>query len=220
MLTVGDALPGFRLPALLPSGQRADVGIVDGASLAGKWLALLYWPMDFALFCGAERRTLARLAAGFSDAATQFLGIALSADTAGQPGRWRGVAAGELPFPVLVDTDGQLVAGLGLDPDRVGCSIRATFIVDPGGIIRWASVSDQAAGRSLREAAEVLRTLQGQKDPSEHATPDGLIAMCAWCRRVRDHEGWHAPEAFIRRRTGSEFTHGICRDCLHEQRPR
>jgi hypothetical protein len=41
-----------------------------------------------------------------------------------------------------------------------------------------------------------------------------LIAMCAWCRRVRDPEGWHSQEAYIRRRIGSEFTHGICNDCM------
>ena len=218
MLTVGDELPPFRLPALLPAGARPDVSIVDAASLAGRWLALLYWPMDFALFCGADRRALSRIAAGFRDAETQFLGVALAAESSGGPGRWRGVAAGELPFPVLVDNEGELVAALGLDPERVGCGIRATFVADPTGVIRWASVSDQAAGRSLREAADVLRALQGRLSSAAHATPEGLIAMCAWCRRLRDEGQWHAPEAYIRHRTGSEFTHGICSDCLEEQR--
>jgi peroxiredoxin (alkyl hydroperoxide reductase subunit C) len=218
MLTVGDALPSFRLPVLLPAGGRGDVGIVDKKSIDGRWLALLYWPTDFALLCGAERRALSRIAGAFSEVATQFLGLALTADDGGAARRWRGVSAGELPFPVLVDSDGELVGALGLDPDRVGCGIRASFVVDPVGTIRWASVSDQAAGRSLREAAEVLRTLQ-QPSESDDA-PEGLIAMCAWCRRLRDQGEWHAAETYIRRRTGSEFTHGICSDCLHEQRPR
>ncbi len=218
MLTVGDVLPTFRLPALLPTGARADVGIIDAASLAGRWLALLYWPMDFALFCGADRRALSRIAAGFKDTETQFLGVALAAESSSGPGRWRGGAAGELPFPVLVDNEGELVAALGLDPNRIGCGIRATFVGDPAGVIRWTSVSDQAAGRSLREAADVLRALQGQVSGAAQSTPEGLIAMCAWCRRLRDQGQWHAPEAYIRHRTGSEFTHGICGDCLEEQR--
>jgi peroxiredoxin (alkyl hydroperoxide reductase subunit C) len=218
MLTVGDRLPEFRLKALLPSGSRAEVGTMGNESLAGRWLALLYWPLDFALFCETERRAVSRIARRFSDAATQLVGVALSADSAERSGRWRGVAAGELPFPVLLDADGQLAASLGLDPDRVGCSVRATFVADPGGVIRWASSRDPAVDRSLRELAEVLRALQ--RNAGEHTPPpgSGLISMCAWCRRLRDEDGWHAAEAYIRRRTRSEFTHGICGECVREAR--
>lgn len=212
MLTVGDGLPMFRLSALIRVGGRADAPAIDHVGLYGKWLALLYWPKDFTLLSAAERDHLARIAAGFEDAETQFLAVTLTGDIGGQA-----KALGGLPFPVLADVDGKLGAGLGLDPERAG-SVRATFIADPAGTIRWVSLSDLASRRSLREVAQVLLTLQGRQHPAEPAASDALIAMCAWCRRVRDREAWYEQEAYIRHRTGADFTHGICDDCVRDER--
>jgi alkyl hydroperoxide reductase subunit AhpC len=205
------------MTALLPMRGGGVTGHFETESARGRWLALLYWPRDFALLCAMEWRTLRTLVAGFAETSTQFLAVARGADLVRGSEPWPGLA-GELPFPVLIDEQGALASALGLDPERAGCSLRATFLADPEATIRWVSVSDHAAAGSMREAAEVLRALQGCKpaDP----VPTGLISMCAWCRRVRDDGGWHGAEAYIRRLTGTDFTHGICRDCLDEQRPR
>ena len=43
-------------------------------------------------------------------------------------------------------------------------------------------------------------------------TPDGLLPVCAWCKRVRDEQGvWI--EVDVRLRSEAEFTHGICPEC-------
>jgi hypothetical protein len=42
----------------------------------------------------------------------------------------------------------------------------------------------------------------------------GLLPICAWCRRVRDDEGyWNQLEAYVRDHTDADFSHGICPDC-------
>jgi len=42
----------------------------------------------------------------------------------------------------------------------------------------------------------------------------GLLPICAWCRKVRDDDGyWTELEAYVRDRTRADFTHGICPDC-------
>jgi hypothetical protein len=42
----------------------------------------------------------------------------------------------------------------------------------------------------------------------------GLLPICAWCHRIRNAEGqWETLEAYIRRHTDAEFTHGICQGC-------
>ena len=44
-------------------------------------------------------------------------------------------------------------------------------------------------------------------------TPDGLLPVCAWCKRVRDDQGvWI--EIDVRLRSEAELTHGICPECL------
>jgi hypothetical protein len=43
---------------------------------------------------------------------------------------------------------------------------------------------------------------------------EGLIPVCAWCRRIRDDAGyWERFEAYLSTRTGARFTHGICPSC-------
>ncbi len=52
----------------------------------------------------------------------------------------------------------------------------------------------------------------------------GLLPICAWCKKVRDDEGyWQQIEQFICEHTDATFTHGICPECartLMESSPR
>lgn len=52
--------------------------------------------------------------------------------------------------------------------------------------------------------------------PSGPAEPSrGFIPICASCKKMRDEVGaWHQPEVYLKERTGAEFTHGICPDCM------
>lgn len=45
-------------------------------------------------------------------------------------------------------------------------------------------------------------------------TLSGLVPICAWCKNVRDDEGfWSAVEAYVAKRTDASFTHGLCPEC-------
>ncbi|MND03106.1 hypothetical protein D3C83_227720 [compost metagenome] len=47
----------------------------------------------------------------------------------------------------------------------------------------------------------------------------GLLPICAWCKKVRDDDGyWRQVEVYFARRDHIQFTHGICTDCLGEHR--
>jgi hypothetical protein len=42
-----------------------------------------------------------------------------------------------------------------------------------------------------------------------------LLPICAWCKRIRDDEGyWDQVEAYVHKYTGTDFTHGICPQCV------
>jgi PAS domain-containing protein len=46
----------------------------------------------------------------------------------------------------------------------------------------------------------------------------GLIPICAWCKRIRNDDGyWEQLEAYIKNRSQADFTHGMCPDCAREQ---
>ena len=42
----------------------------------------------------------------------------------------------------------------------------------------------------------------------------GLLPICAWCKKLRDDEGyWKSVEEYISEQTKAEFTHGMCPEC-------
>jgi AmiR/NasT family two-component response regulator len=43
----------------------------------------------------------------------------------------------------------------------------------------------------------------------------GLLPVCAWCRRVRDDDGyWDTLEGYLSKRLSTEYTHGMCEQCV------
>ena len=51
--------------------------------------------------------------------------------------------------------------------------------------------------------------------------PEGLMPICAYCKKIRDDSGkaygegsWKRMEDYIYEETCWEFTHGICPDCV------
>jgi peroxiredoxin (alkyl hydroperoxide reductase subunit C) len=65
-----------------------------------------------------------------------------------------------LPFPMLADLKRELSQSLGILDKGEGVCLRATFIVDPEGIIRFVSVNDLSVGRNPLEVLRVLDALQ------------------------------------------------------------
>jgi alkyl hydroperoxide reductase subunit AhpC len=213
LLFVGEALPSFGVPALVDVGQGVELGELQSSALLGSWSVLLYWPSDFGHVCPDLLDAVARA----ESAASQTRFLVATAGQAPEPlaQEWRRSVL-RLAVPIAVDQRGELAAALGIaGADRR--SARVTIVADGHGRVRWVNQSDISPKRDLHQALLVLGALRLEAPPEHLHVLDGsesLIAMCAWCRRVRDAGGWHSQEAYIRRRTGNDFTHGICRDCM------
>jgi len=53
---------------------------------------------------------------------------------------------------------------------------------------------------------------------TEVQTLSGLLPICAWCKKIRDDDGyWQQLEDYFQSRSRIKFTHGICADCYKEQ---
>jgi len=61
---------------------------------------------------------------------------------------------------MLADTRRELSTALGILHKTDGVPLRATFVVDPSGTIRFVSVNDLSVGRSVDEVLRVLDALQ------------------------------------------------------------
>lgn len=64
-------------------------------------------------------------------------------------------------------------------------------------------------------ARQVVGQMELRRLTAAPAAAAGLVAVCAWCKRVRDDAGtWERMETHLRRLAGRQLTHGMCPDCF------
>jgi alkyl hydroperoxide reductase subunit AhpC len=160
MITVGDKLPPFALTAVVGLEEGREFSTVTDGSYPGKWLVLFAWPMDFTFVCPTEIAEFGRRKGDFADREAQVLGF--STDTHYVHLAWRKQHPDlkTLPFPMLADTKRELSQALGILHKQDGVPLRATFLVDPEGVVRWVSVNDLSVGRNVDEVLRTLDALQ------------------------------------------------------------
>ena len=160
MLTVGDRFPEFALTAVGNADPKTAFKDVTNASYAGKWLVVFFWPKDFTFVCPTEIIGFGDIEGEFADRDAQLLGASTDSDFVHLAWRESREDLGKSPFPWLSDIKRDLATSLGVLDKNAGVALRATFIVDPEGIIRWASVNDLSVGRNPAEVLRVLDALQ------------------------------------------------------------
>jgi len=160
MLTVGDTFPDYDLSAVVSLEPGKEFERLTPNHHPGRWRVVFFWPMDFTFVCPTELAEFGRREPDFRDREAQLLGV--SGDTQYVHLAWRRDHPDlrALPFPMLADTQRALSTALGVLHKQDGVPLRATFIVDPSGIIRFASVNDLNVGRSVDEVLRVLDALQ------------------------------------------------------------
>jgi alkyl hydroperoxide reductase subunit AhpC len=159
MITVRNKFPDFNLKACVSIAPGQEFKDISRNDYKGKWLVMFSWPMDFTFVCPTE-------IAGFSEKTGEFerLGakvLGLSTDTHFVHLAWRKDHKDlkNLSFPMLADTKRELSTALGILHED-GVCLRATYIVDPEGTVRWVSVNDLSVGRNVDEVIRTLAALQ------------------------------------------------------------
>jgi peroxiredoxin (alkyl hydroperoxide reductase subunit C) len=160
MLTVGDQFPEYALQAAVSLDKGREFQEITHQSYPGQWKVVFFWPMDFTFVCPTEIAAFGHKEGDFRDRDAQVLGI--STDTHFVHLAWRNNHDDlrDLPFPMVADTKRELSTALGVLHKQEGVPLRATFIVDPEGTIRFASVNDLSVGRNVDEVLRVLDALQ------------------------------------------------------------
>jgi len=160
MLTVGDRVPAFELHAVTGIERGKEFQTISERSFPDRWLVLFFWPMDFTFVCPTEIAEFGRRSADFADRDAQVLGVSTDTHYVHLAWRQQHPDLKNLPYPMLADTKRELSSALGVLHKQEGVPLRATFIVDPQGVIRFASVNDLSVGRNVDEVLRVLDALQ------------------------------------------------------------
>ena len=160
MLTVGDRFPSFNVTATVSTDIKTAFQDVTNATYKGKWLVAFFWPKDFTFVCPTEIAAFGKLNKDFADRGAQVLGISVDSEFVHLAWRNSHPDLKTLPFPMLADIKRALTLGCGVMHEAAGVPLRATFIVDPEGIIRSVTVNDLNVGRNTQETLRTLDALQ------------------------------------------------------------
>jgi PAS domain S-box-containing protein len=95
---------------------------------------------------------------------------------------------------------------------------RAVVVSDSSGaVVRMVGTSLDITERKLAEENQRTLLRELQASVAEVKVLQGILPICASCKRIRTEEGrWDAVESFVRERTNAEFSHGICPDCARK----
>jgi alkyl hydroperoxide reductase subunit AhpC len=163
MKTIGDQFPLFNLTGVVSNKMDSAFVQTSHDAFPNKWLVIFSWPKDFTFVCPTEIAEFGRLYNEFSDRDAQILGFSTDSEFVHLAWRKQKAELKDLPFPMLADTKRELSSELGILNAEEGVANRATYIVDPQGIIRFLMLNDLNVGRNPKEVMRVLDGLQSDE---------------------------------------------------------
>lgn len=167
---INQPAPDFN--AVTTSGQRTL------ADYKGKWLILFSHPADFTPVCTTEFMGFARNFEKFQAMNCELLG--LSIDSLFAHVAWmRNIKEKfgmEIPFPIIEDIKMDVAKAYGMiHPGAADTqAVRATFFIDPKGVLRAMVYYPMSNGRSIDEFVRLLEAMQ-TSDTNGVATPEGWV---------------------------------------------
>jgi alkyl hydroperoxide reductase subunit AhpC len=160
MLGIGEKFPQFSGKAVVSNEIKNAFVDINSESHKGKWLVMFFWPKDFTFVCPTEIAEFGKLYEQFKDRDAELIGASTDSEFVHLAWRSQKDELKNLAFPMLADVKRELTHALGILDKEEGVAQRATYIVDPQGIIRFVYVTDLNVGRNPSEVLRVLDALQ------------------------------------------------------------
>lgn len=159
-VTVGMPFPRFNKKAVTSIEKDKEFKNISNEDFAGKWAVMFWWPKDFTFVCPTEIAEFNKNYSNFDDRDTLLYGASTDSEYVHLAWRKDHDDLRNLRFPMIADTSKSLAEELGILNDDERIAYRATFIIDPQGIVRWVSINDLGVGRNVNEVLRVLDALQ------------------------------------------------------------
>jgi alkyl hydroperoxide reductase subunit AhpC len=160
VLSIGSKFPEFKKQSVVSIEKGKEFADITNEVHKGKWMVMFWWPKDFTFVCPTEIAEFNKHTSDFSDRDTVLVGASTDSEFVHLAWRNNHDDLRGLKFPMLADTSKSLAEELGILDVNEKIAYRATYIVDPEGIIRWVSVYDLNVGRNVKEVIRVLDALQ------------------------------------------------------------
>ncbi|MBL0954257.1 MAG: peroxiredoxin [Leptospira sp.] len=154
--------PDFKATAVIGDSFK-EIKLSD---YKGKWVVLFFYPLDFTFVCPTEIIEYDAKLEDFKKIGAEVLGVSVDSEFSHlawkkTPKKEGGI--GEIKYPLIADKTKEIAKSFGVliesGPDA-GVALRGTFIIDPQGVIRQATVNDLPVGRNIEEALRLIKAFQ------------------------------------------------------------
>jgi len=158
---VGQPAPDFNM-ASTKNINKLNENVKLG-DYKGRWLALVFYPLDFTFVCPTELTAFSDRYEDLQAVGTDVIGI--STDSVYSHRAWlqtpRSKSGVEgLAYPLAADSTKKVSRDYGVLIEDKGIALRGLFIIDPEGVLRYKVVHDLGIGRSVDETLRVIQALQ------------------------------------------------------------
>ena len=174
MCLVNHLAPNFELEGYF-RGEFRKYKLLD---YKGKWVILLFYPLDFTFVCPTEVLNFSEAADKLADLNCQIFGI--SVDSVFVHKAWvdtkreDGGLGGSLNYPLLSDINKTAARDYGILLGSEGVALRGLFLIGPDGPVMHSTINSLSVGRSVSEAMRVLKAFQFV------STHQGLVCPADW----------------------------------------
>jgi peroxiredoxin (alkyl hydroperoxide reductase subunit C) len=193
MSLVGKPAPSFKLEGY----HHGEFVTVSQEDLHGKWVLLLFYPLDFTFVCPTEVLAFSDDAKAFRDRNCEVFGISVDSKFTHkawvEAGKDKGGLGGSLAFPLLSDLTRHTARDYGVMMEEAGVALRGLFLLNPEGVVVHETTNFLPVGRSSKEALRTLKAFQfvavhgGDVCPANWdeghdamvATPEGMASYLA-----------------------------------------
>jgi alkyl hydroperoxide reductase subunit AhpC len=151
--------PNFKGTAVVDSSFKS----IQLSDFNGKWLILLFYPLDFTFVCPTEIVAFSDFADNFRKLNTEI--VAVSTDSHFSHLAWTNLprsegGLGPMKIALLSDFSKQISKDYSVLIEQEGIALRGMFLIDPNGILRQITINDLPVGRSVEEALRLVQAFQ------------------------------------------------------------
>ena len=157
---VGKKAPDFSCAAVLPDGSISDAFRFSKA-IESKYGLLVFYPLDFTFVCPSELIALDHRIGAFRERNVEVIGVSI--DSAFTHHAWRETPVerggiGPVRFTLAADVKHEICRAYGVE-NQDGVALRAAFLVDRDGVVRWTVVNDIGDARDVEDYKRAIAAL-------------------------------------------------------------
>jgi peroxiredoxin (alkyl hydroperoxide reductase subunit C) len=158
MLTVGDKFPEFKAKSCESIEDGKEFGEITNNTYEGKWVVYFFYPKDFTFVCPTEIVEFSNAADDFADRDAVVVGGSTDNEFSHLAWRKDHEDLSKIQIPLIAAQ--KLAADLDILDREESVALRATFLVDPHGVIQWVNVNNLNVGRNVDEVIRALDAIQ------------------------------------------------------------